>query len=87
MALLAYCEILIYILFQLTLVIAAPEPSCIESSDAQLSDSAHSDTLAAGARLLAFLNDPTREGRLSLPAQGISSTYEVARESGTQTET
>ena len=74
--------LVVSVLFQLYFVAAAPEPSCIENSNIQFPNSARSDTLAAGAQLLAYFNDPTREGRLSLPAQSAGSTYEVAREYG-----
>lgn len=76
--------LLVGLFLQWTLLSAAPTPAptCVEIAGHVYPDSAQADTIAAGAQLLAYFNDPTRLGRLSLPAQGVGSTYEVSRESG-----
>jgi hypothetical protein len=63
-----------------TIVRAAP--SCSDTKDHFMNGSTRNNTLSAGMDLMAYFNDPSRNGMLKLPALGGSTFYTIERQVG-----
>jgi hypothetical protein len=55
---------------------------CSDTKDHNQNGSSRNNTLTAGMDLMSYFNDPTRNGVLSLPAQGSGSSYAITRQVG-----
>jgi hypothetical protein len=64
------------------LVAGAASPSCTDTEDHFMNGSTRNNTLGAGSDLIAYFNDPARNGILSLPALGANDAYNIQRQVG-----
>lgn len=62
------------------LTAAIAKPNCASIKDSQGNGDAIDNTITAGALLMSYFYDPSRNGVLSLPAQGPNSLYNVQRQ-------
>lgn len=58
----------------------APSNPVCTSADDSTSNPARSNVVDAGTQLIGYLYDPSRQGQLSLPAQGSDSQYKIDRQ-------